>query len=185
MPRSGPTIGGPSFPWEALNVYQHLMTLRAGGELREEDLESLADPLFLEKYGAEEYWLRTRAAQADGAVGWKGHAPHELGAGGLGGDNAVSVSVAETFVETALSTNDWSNPQLPSLGAIRAAGYTRKHANQSPALRGGFRRLCDEEELHPENRAALGIATPPWSSNTMNVTATTSLANKEKGKDYV
>ena len=60
-----PSIGGPSFPWEAPNVYQHLMELRAAGRLREEDLEGLPDAEFLEKYGAEEYWLRTRAAQED------------------------------------------------------------------------------------------------------------------------
>ena len=181
-----PSIGGPSFPWEAPNVYQHLMELRAAGRLREEDLEGLPDAEFLEKYGAEEYWLRTRAAKEDGAVGYRGHAPHETGAGGIGVDaaEAAAQQAREEPEASAPKSNDWSNPTLPSLREIREHGYTRRHANESPALRGGFRRLCDEEELHPENRAAAGIDTPPWTKDAMNVTATTSLARTETN-DFV
>jgi len=180
-----PSIGGPSFPWEAPNVYQHLMELRAAGRLHEKDLEALDDPAFLEKYGAEEYWLRTRAAKEDGAVGYRGHAPNETGAGGIGSD-PVSEPPSRAPVETKAPApiNDWSNPTLPSLAEIRGNGYLRRHANQSPALRGGFRRLCDEEELHPENRATSGLATPPWTHETMNVTATTSLARTDR-MDFV
>ena len=176
-----PSIGGPSFPWEAPNVYQYLMELRATGKLREEDIDGLDDPAFIEKYGAAEYWLRTRAAKEDGAVGYEGHTPHALGAGGIGGAKPLS----DASESAAPAPNDWSKPVLPTLESIRASGYQRKHANQSPALRGGFRRLCDEEELHPENRHVVGKSTPPWTSSTMNVTATTSLARTERGKDYV
>lgn len=187
-----PSIGGPSFPWEAPNVYQHLMELRARGELREEDLDDLPDARFIEKYGADEYWQRTRAAREDGAVGYAGHAPNEAGVGGI----AAAAERASTPRGDAPGPNpapppadDWSNPQLPTLAEIRQAGYERRHAKDSPDLRGGMRRLCDEEELHPENlRAARGMATEPWRrtpESAMNVNATRMLSRVDAKPDFV
>ena len=52
---------------------------------------------------------------------------------------------------------NWSDVHAfaPSLAEIRADGYRRRHANEAHATRGGMRRLCDEEELHPENQRAV------------------------------
>lgn len=153
-----PSIGGPSFPWEAPNVYQHLMELRARGELRDDELDESDGAAFLDKYGAEEYWSRTKAAREDGAVGYAGHAPHELGARGIGAprdEPATATGRGEPPAEAALP--NWSDVDAfaPSLAEIRADGYLRRHANEAHATRGGMRRLCDEEELHPENQRAV------------------------------
>ena len=173
-------------------MYQHLMELRARGELREEDLDHLPDARFIEKYGADEYWQRTRAAREDGAVGYAGHTPNEAGVGGI----AAAAERASTPRGDAPGPNpapppadDWSNPQLPTLAEIRQAGYERRHAKDSPDLRGGMRRLCDEEELHPENmRAARGMATEPWRrtpESAMNVNATRMLSRVDAKPDFV
>ena len=52
-----------------------------------------------------------------------------------------------------------------------------------------MRRLCDEEELHPENlRAARGLATEPWRrtpESAMNVNATRMLSRVDAKPDFV
>ena len=57
---SAMTAAGPSFPWQPPNLYQHLMELRAQGRLRDEDLAEMPDVAFIDKYGADAYWERTR-----------------------------------------------------------------------------------------------------------------------------
>ena len=60
------TAAGPSFPWHPPNLYQHLMELRANGRLMDEDTSELPDAAFIEKYGADAYWERTRNERGAG-----------------------------------------------------------------------------------------------------------------------
>ena len=68
------TAAGPSFPWHPPNLYQHLMELRANGRLMDADTSERPDAAFIEKYGADAYWERTRNERGagGGARGYDG-----------------------------------------------------------------------------------------------------------------
>ena len=182
-----PSIGGPSFPGKP-PTYQHLMELRARGELREEDLDDLPDARFIEKYGADEYWQRTRAAREDGAVGYAGHAPNEAGVGGI----AAAAERASTPRGDAPGpnpapppANDWSTrnpPRWRRLDRLGTKGDTRRiprifvEACEDCATRKSFiQRTCG-----PRGDGDGTLATDAESA--MNVTATRMLARRRQAR---
>jgi hypothetical protein len=163
---SAMTAAGPSFPWQPPNLYQHLMELRAQGRLRDEDLAEMPDVAFIDKYGADAYWERTRGERAtsSGASGGGGHDggvaeamggayvrlpepvdeyPDHENAPPESWHGAGSAKRAHGTHEAAKPRVDWSNPTLPTLGDIKAAGATRLEARNSP----GFRALADRLQL--------------------------------------
>lgn len=174
---SAMTAAGPSFPWQPPNLYQHLMELRAQGRLRDEDLAEMPDVAFIDKYGADAYWERTRGehATSSGASGGGGHDggvaeamggayvrlpepvdeyPDHENAPPESWHGAGSAKRAHGTHEAAKPRVDWSNPTLPTLGDIKAAGATRLEARNSP----GFRALADRLQLAGERGANGGMS---------------------------
>lgn len=167
------TAAGPSFPWHPPNLYQHLMELRANGRLMDADTSEMPDAAFIEKYGADAYWERTRNERGagGGARGYDGGGVAEA----MGGranvrlpepaadydenappeswHDAGAVNRARGESEAAKPRTDWSNPTLPTLDDIKAAGATRLEARNSP----GFRALANRLQLSGEYDANGGM----------------------------
>lgn len=167
------TAAGPSFPWHPPNLYQHLMELRANGRLMDADTSEMPDAAFIEKYGADAYWERTRNERGAGggargydgggvaeAMGGRAHvrlpepaADYDENAPPESWHDAGAVNRARGESEAAKPRTDWSNPTLPTLDDIKAAGATRLEARNSP----GFRALANRLQLSGEYDANGGM----------------------------